>query len=100
MLIDWEVASSRVPICSAMDMNRLLKISSSTGSARVVVPASGGACVRRSTRWPPVVTDASQPASTTVVALVSATMAGPATVVPGRSAARSWSGASRQAPSA
>jgi len=36
MLTDWAVASRRAPICSATDMNRLLKISSITGSAAVV----------------------------------------------------------------
>src|SRR6516165_9367394 len=36
MLTEWAVACRRTPICSATDMNKLLKISSITGSARVV----------------------------------------------------------------
>ncbi len=35
MLTDWAVLARVAPICSAIDMNRLLKISSITGSAWV-----------------------------------------------------------------
>ena len=35
MFTDVAVFASVTPICSAMDMNRLLKTSSSTGSTRV-----------------------------------------------------------------
>ena len=38
MLTECAVACRRTPICSATDMNRLLKISSITGSAPVLTP--------------------------------------------------------------
>ena len=41
MLTDWAVFSSRTPICSAIDMKRLLKTSSITGSAS----RADGGCV-------------------------------------------------------
>ena len=41
MLTEYEVLASVTPICSAIAMNRLLKTSSSTGSASVPI-----ACVR------------------------------------------------------
>ena len=44
MLTEWAWTASRAPICSAIDMNRLLKISSSTGSASV--PTLGRAGTR------------------------------------------------------
>ena len=86
MLTDCAVFSRRTPICSAIDMKRLLKTSSSTGSASVPTPASAGA--RRpasSSRCPSSVMAACQPASTTVVASASAMIAGPVTVSPGGS---------------
>ena len=47
MLTECAVACRRTPICSATDMNRLLKISSSTGSAAVPAPARSGRAVTR-----------------------------------------------------
>ena len=69
----------RTPICSAIDMKRLLKTSSITGSA---VRAERVARLRAARRAPAPggrarVTRASQPGSTTVVALRSAMIAGP-----------------------
>ena len=49
MFTDWAVDSSRTPICSAIDMNRLLKISSSTGSASVPDVGLGRGLRTRST---------------------------------------------------
>ena len=80
MLTECAVARSRAPICSATDMNRLLKISSSTGST--AVPASlrpGRGATRVSSRSAAPVTSARQPGSTTVVAKSSAISAGPST---------------------
>src|ERR1700761_9338694 len=53
MLTECAVAYRRTPICSATDMNRLLKISSITGSAVVPTSArSGRAATRDSSRAP------------------------------------------------
>jgi len=83
MLTEYAVFCSRSPICSAMDMNRLLKISSMTGSALVpIARRAGSAATRRNTRWPRGVASARQPASTMVVALASAMMAGPSIKAP------------------
>ena len=93
MLTECAVARSRAPICSATDMNRLLKISSSTGSTSV--PASlrpGRGATRVSSRSPRGVTSARQPGSTTVVAKSSAISAGPSTPAPGRRSRRRASG--------
>ena len=52
MFTDVAVFASVTPICSAMDMNRLLNTSSSTGSARVPMAlARCSGCTRRRTRW-------------------------------------------------
>ena len=94
MFTDWAVASSRVPICSAIDMNRLLKISNSTGSACGARRGLRGRAVRSSsTSARSAVRLARQPSSTTVVALASAMIAGPVTAsqvasVPGGAGAR------------
>ena len=99
MLTDCAVASSRAPICSAIDMNRLLKISNRTGSTRVVAPASSArGRARSSSRCPYPVTAARHPSSTTVVAFASATIAGPSTVSPGRSPSRWYRGTGRHPP--
>jgi hypothetical protein len=98
MLTEWAVDSRRAPICSAIDMNRLLKTSSMTGSACVPAPPPGRAATRRASRCPWSVTSACQPSSTTVVALASVTIAGPVTTAPARIPSRCSSGTSRQAP--
>ncbi len=99
MLTECAVACRRTPICSATDMNRLLKISSMTGSAPVPVSArSGRGEVRSRIRSPRSVTTACQPGSTTVVARSSAMMAGPSTACPARRAARGNRSTSAQAP--
>src|SRR6201986_956929 len=59
MLTECAVACRRTPICSATDMNRLLKISSITGSAAVSTSArSGRAATRGRSRSPRPVTTA------------------------------------------
>jgi hypothetical protein len=89
MLTECAVDCSRTPICSATDMNRLLKISSMTGSASVPTTArSGRAATRDSSRSPVSLTAARQPGSITVVASSSAMMAGPSTASPDRSPER------------
>ena len=50
MFTDWAVDSRAAPICWAIAMNRLLKISSSTGSAAVPTPGGVGAATRRRSR--------------------------------------------------
>ena len=101
MLTECAVPRSRTPICSATDMNRLLKISSSTGSTSVPggLPVTARA-TRVSSRSPRPVTSADQPGSTTVVAKSSAISAGPATRCPGPRSRRLASGASRHCPAA
>ena len=95
MLTECAVARSRAPICSATDINRLLKISSMTGSTAVpAVPRPGRGATRSSSRSWPGVTLARQPASTTVVAKTSAISAGPSTPSPGRRSRRRASGTS------
>src|SRR6266850_2242474 len=70
MFTEYAVFCSRRPICSAIDMNRLLKISSLTGSTSVPIAlAETRGCVRSSTRWSSAVTLARHSGSTTVVAL-------------------------------
>ena len=98
MLTDCAVDSSAAPICSAADMNRLLKISSITGSAAVPTPASAGASTRSTSRCPVSAIAARQPSSTTVVALASAMIAGPVTAAPAGMRSRSNNGASRHSP--
>ena len=81
MLTEYAVFCSCSPICSAMFMNRWLNTSSRTGSTLVPIAcrASRGA-TRSSTRWSSAVMRACQPGSTMVVALRSATIAGPSIV--------------------
>ena len=99
MLTECAVACRRTPICSATDMNRLLKISSITGSAFVPTSALAGRAVTRdSSRSPRSLTTARQPGSTTVVASSSVMTAGPSTACPGRSPARGNRSTSAQAP--
>ena len=99
MLTECAVDCRRTPICSATDMNRLLKISSITGSAVVLTSdCVGRVCTRDSRRSPRAVTTACQPGSTTVVARSSAMIAGPSTACPGRSAARGYRSTSAHAP--
>ena len=100
MLTECAVDCRRTPICSATDMNRLLKISSITGSALVPrLARSGRAVTRDSSRSPRSLTTARQPGSTTVVASSSVMTAGPSTACPGRSPARGNRSTSAQAPS-
>ncbi len=97
MLTECAVCLSTTPICSAMCMNRLLNTSSMTGSARVPTLSAAGRGDERSSRsWPVDVTVARQPISTTVVAWLSTTTAGPSTTAFAPKAARSNSGTSRQ----
>ena len=89
MFTEEAVAARVAPICSAADMYMLLNTSSSTGSASVpdgALRASGR--TRRSTRLPLSVSRASQSGSTTVVAVSSTIIAGPATRLPAPSVAR------------
>ena len=85
MLTEYAVLASVTPICSAIAMNRLLKTSSSTGSAVVPIACARRAASKRSsTMSPRGVNVARQPGSTTVVALSSRMTAGPAIASPGR----------------
>ncbi len=99
MLTECAVLCSRTPICSATDMNRLLKISSMTGSAVVLVSGRAGRPPGRvSSRSPRPVTAACQPGSTTVVAKSSVMRAGPGTTRPGRSPLRGRRSTSAHSP--
>ena len=101
MLTECAVPCSRTPICSATDMNRLLKISSLTGSAPVPTAARDGRPpLRVSSRSPRLVTAACQPGSSTVVANSSVMRAGPRTTRPGASALRGSRSTSAQSPPA
>ena len=51
MFTELAVLASVTPICSAMAMNRLLKISSNTGSARVEAASRCDGAVFSSSRW-------------------------------------------------
>ena len=95
MLTELAVLASVTPICSAMAMKRLLKISSSTGSARVGhrVAARGGG-LRRAPGCRRSVNVARQPCSTTTVVLRSQITAGPSSASPGRRCSRSKNGES------
>ncbi|MNT41916.1 hypothetical protein D3C72_1783010 [compost metagenome] len=96
---EWAVCCRRSPICSAMDMKRLLKTSSITGSASVPKGALRTRSVTRViTIWFSAVTSACQPCSTTVVELASAMMAGPSTMSPACIASRTYSRAFRHSP--
>ena len=99
MLTEYAVFSRVRPICSAIDMNRLLKTSSITGSQSVPTADSRASATTRSmTRSPLVATRACQPGSTTVVAVDSRRTAGPFTAWPAASASRRKTGASCSAP--
>ena len=78
MLTLVAVAWSATPISSAMAMNRLLKISSRTGSTSVPIalPRSSGAA-RVSTSVPSLARSPRQPGSTTIVEVASKISAGP-----------------------
>ena len=89
MLTECAVDCRRTPICSATDMNRLLKISSMHRvGVRADLGLAGRAVTRDSSRSPRSLTTARQPGSTTVVASSSVMTAGPSTACPGRSPAR------------
>ncbi len=100
MLTECAVRRSETPICSAIDMNRLLNSSSRTGST-VVSPAVAAtvAATRSSTRWPRSLTVARQDDSTTVVAVSSAMTAGPSTTDPAARSDLATRSTSRRAPS-
>ena len=100
MFTEQAVLASVSPICSAIAMNRLLKISSMIGSALVPIAVRAGrSTTRSSSRSPPVRVRADQPGSTTVVPLASAMIAGPSTRAPSDSASRTTTGVSCQQPS-
>ena len=99
MLTEYAVFSSVRPICSAIDMNLLLKTSSITGSQSVPTADSRSSATTRSrTRSPLGARCARQPGSTTVVAVDSSTIAGPSTASPAPSVSRRKTGVSRSAP--
>ena len=89
MFTDAAVFSSATPICSATFMNRLLNISSITGSASVPTAALGRGTTRCSTSSPAGATVAAQPGSTTVVEWGSTITAGPLRAAPTLRSARS-----------
>ena len=99
MFTDEAVLASVAPICSAIDMKRLLKTSSSSGE-RCDGSAEAGAAgeLRRRCSSPAASTSASQPGSTTVVLVASRMIAGPLTCVPRESAARRCTATWCQAP--
>ena len=68
MLTEYAVFCSATPICSAIDMNRLLNTSSMIGSALVpIADVRLSRTMRVSTRWFFAVIAACQPGSTTTV---------------------------------
>ena len=77
MFTDWAVPRRRTPICSAIEENKLLKISRRTGSRSVLIRTAPVLRSAVSSRLPEEVRCADQPASTTVVELASAMIAGP-----------------------
>ena len=86
MFTEYAVFCSDTPICSAIDMNRLLNTSSMIGSALVPTALCRfSLTVRSSSRWFLAVMAARQPSSTTTVWCGSMTMAGPCTFAPGLS---------------
>ena len=96
---DSAVFCSVYPICSAIDINRLLNTSSITGSQLVpMATRSGRATTRRSTRSPISVISACHPGSTMVVAVDSMISAGPSTRPPVGIDSRSNTGADTGAP--
>ena len=99
MLTEYAVFSRVSPICSAMDMKRLLKTSSITGSQSVPTADSRARATTRSrTRSPLAAKPARQPGSTTVVAVDSRRMAGPSTASPAARASRRKTGVSCSTP--
>ena len=91
---DSAVFCSVYPICSAIDMNRLLNTSSITGSQLVpMATRSGRATTRRRTRSPIWVISACHPGSTMVVAVASMISAGPSMRPPVGMVSRSKTGA-------
>ena len=89
MLTERAVFSRVSPICSAMDMKRLLNTSSMTGSQSVPAADSRArGTTRARTRSPLAAMVARQPGSTTVVAVDSRRIAGPSSAAPGPSASR------------
>ena len=86
------VFASVTPICSATDIKILLKISSITGSGRVLTTALLVGSSRSNRRLRRASTRAFQPASTTVVALASEIKAGPVSFWPGCNRSRSKTG--------
>src|SRR4051812_6417820 len=84
MLTEYAVFCSDTPICSAIDMNRLLNTSSMIGSA--LVPTAlvrFSATTRLRTRWFLAVISARQPSSSTMVWCGSMMMAGAFDLWPG-----------------
>ena len=99
MLTEYAVFSSVRPICSAIDMNRLLNTSSMIGSQSVPTADSRASGTTRSrTRSPLAARCARQPGSTTVVAVDSRMMAGPSTASPVANVSRRKSGVSCSVP--
>ena len=83
MFTELAVLASVTPICSAMAMKRLLKISSSTGSARVDTGSRRAAAIFSSTRLSASVNVARHPRSTTTVVFCSQMIGGPCDDVAG-----------------
>src|SRR5262245_15904973 len=98
MLVETEVLRSTAPMRSAIDMKRLPKTSSRTGSGRARSAGSGRArpASSRSTRSPSGPSSAANPGSRTSVPVSSSTSAGPRRRWPGTSASRAKTGASRR----
>ena len=96
MFTETAVLASVAPICSAMDMNRLLKTSSSSGeTCSGSAEGRAGGEVLRSSSSPPASTSARQPGSTTVVLVASQTIAGPSTTARRRAGPRARTPAPR-----
>ena len=96
MLTDAAVFSRTTPICSAMDMNRLLNTSSITGSTVSPVDVSSSFSRKRSRMMSlPVVVLQRQPGSTTIVLTGSRMTAGPSIINSGDRNARSYTGVVR-----
>ena len=99
MFTDTAVLASVAPICSATDMNRLLKTSSSSGeTCSGSAEGRAGGEVLRSSSSPPASTSARQPGSTTVVLVGSQITAGPSTTAAGGRSSRTYTGASWRRP--
>ena len=95
MFTETAVLARVAPICSAIDMKRLLKTSSRSGETWAgSAEGRAGGEVLRSSSSPPARIPARQPGSTTVVLVGSQTIAGPSTVTPGARSSRTYTGAS------